>query len=166
MRYDNIIPYTYQRYVIKIPSIYVRYMNKMAINTLSVLYYMSILHSKTTEILLPFCSDVYNISRNFGHIIQRPGRSAHGHVYNVSRRVWRLLWFLWRHWASKHGNSMIMLIILIIVPSPLSLIVWDAFMCAHFLLFCGNLYFACIWQFYNKFYHFVCNLTHLKIWHV
>ena len=38
MRYDNIIPFTYQRYAINIPSIYVRYTNKMTTNTLSVLY--------------------------------------------------------------------------------------------------------------------------------
>jgi len=35
MRYDNMIPFTYQRYVIKILSIYVRYTNKMTTNTLS-----------------------------------------------------------------------------------------------------------------------------------
>ena len=38
MRYDNIIPFAYQRYAIKIPSIYLRYTNKMTTNTLSVLY--------------------------------------------------------------------------------------------------------------------------------
>ena len=39
MRYDNIIQFTYQRYVIKkTTSIYVRYANKMTTNTLSELY--------------------------------------------------------------------------------------------------------------------------------
>ena len=38
MRYDDIIPFTYQQYVIKIPSIYVRYTNKMTTNTLSELH--------------------------------------------------------------------------------------------------------------------------------
>ena len=40
MRYDyiHVIPFTYQRYAIKIPSIYVRYTNKMTTNTLLVLY--------------------------------------------------------------------------------------------------------------------------------
>ena len=38
MRYDNIIPFTYQRYVIKIPSINVRYTNKATTNTVSELY--------------------------------------------------------------------------------------------------------------------------------
>jgi len=36
MRYDNIIPFTYQRYARKIPSIYLRFTNKMTTNTLSV----------------------------------------------------------------------------------------------------------------------------------
>ena len=38
MSNDNTKPFTYQRYVIKIPSIYVRYTNKMTTNMLSVLY--------------------------------------------------------------------------------------------------------------------------------
>ena len=65
MRNDNMIPFAYQRYAMKIPSIYARYTNKMTTNTLSELYATVLVLSKLKKVNATAPQRQCNVLENF-----------------------------------------------------------------------------------------------------